>query len=81
MSNYSPQSAKEIKSDKGWVGVQVACRLSPEDDPVGSFKIRIWREDDRVGSFKIRPWREGAPWGCYKIRLCRDFEPVQQNFE
>ncbi len=27
MSNYSPQSAKEIKSDKGWVGVQVACRL------------------------------------------------------
>ena len=29
-------------------------RPSPEDDPVGSFKIRPWREDD---SEKNSPWR------------------------
>jgi hypothetical protein len=46
---------------------RVACRLSPEDDPVGSSKIRPWREDDPVGSSKIRPWREDDPVGSFKI--------------
>jgi len=54
----------------------VACRLSPEDDPVGSFKIRSWREDDPVGSFKIRSWREDDPVGSFKIRSWREDDPV-----
>ena len=29
------------------------CSLSPEDDPVGSFKIRPWRESKCLGSIKM----------------------------